>query len=228
MILYDPKTLNDLILPPHYKFRQFKIFYDGGKCIKINKSINKKEDLFGILQKIQPDAFYVSVSRFYNPSKLSHMRKNWFKAGFKWSSNIFLGGELVIDFDEKKVGMIEKAIKILKEHWDFERFEQIETRRGFHLWVMDFEKIIKKQFDNPFERENHFKQIKRKVLYDLEKQGIEFDFPVSVDTRRIVRVPNSIYRKEGFERICNVVNLVPQEANLAFSVAKGGNLFNSQ
>ena len=188
-------------LPNDYNFRQFKIFKkekDKLICTKVNKIISDFQDLKKILLKEEPAHAYISVCKFLNPHKVKAKPKNFKKAGYKFSQNIFLGADLVIDVDTTNIFNRYKIIDLLRSHLCFKDIKVYETKHGFHIWVLDFQDYLNafKQFEHPHEREN-YNQEKRKEIADyLKKAGCKFDYPVSIDTRRIVRLPYSIYGNE--------------------------------
>lgn len=209
-MLYTPENIANLVLPSDSKFRQYKLILDNHAVIKVMKSIRKPDDLKELLLKFQPAGLFVSVSKFYSPQNVCQKKKNWCKAGYRIAQNIFIDGELVIDFDEGGFDEVKKAANILISEFGIDELDIVETGRGHHLWAKNFsEKLCTNKPKNVFELENYYSQRKRKVLWHLKTKGVIFDFNVSRDNYRVVRVKNSIYRSKCIEKYCEILRSLP-------------------
>lgn len=182
-------------LPEKPNRRQYRIVTYEGDMRKIKRQIHKPEELQPILIKETPIAVYYTHSYFLAPDRVRSKNKN-LKPGYKWLDNIFLGSDYVIDFDEEhsEEMNIANTIQMLREE-GFQDMELRQTGNGFHLIVKDFTKrYCKQNIPNPKDRENHHKQKKEKLTTKLKNKGAKFDYPISIDTRRIIRLPNSLHQ----------------------------------
>lgn len=186
----------ELLTPPDLKHRQVKLKLESGKWISL--SVCSIDELRKKLVEYLPEAAFISVSCYLNPDNI---QKKW--AGnftnsdpHKWSdilNNLILSSDFVMDFDDVDIELeLQKAYKYLKEI-GFTDFMAIRTKRGAHLWCMDFYKKRCKKIANPKDREAHIEAQKRCLANELKKNFVIFDYPVSVDCRRVVRLPNSLY-----------------------------------
>ena len=53
-------------------------------------------------------------------------------------------------------------------------------------------------------RQDLSRSIKKRLIRDIRKAGILLDYEVTVDPRRIIRVPGTIHGKRG--RVCRVID----------------------
>jgi hypothetical protein len=187
-------------LPSFSQWRQFRFrLWDVGKdnCyrwMKLRDTIRTPEQMQKHLVKFAPRDVYFMTSRFLNPQNIGP-KKFRHQAGFKWAYNIFLGSELYFDFDEKDIVSVLAVREYLMSKYGFQQVEVYETSRGYHLHCMDFEDKVEKlkHLDKYWKyREEIYQSEKRKVAADLEKQGYKFDKPITIDTRRIIRVVGSV------------------------------------
>jgi len=185
-------------LPENYNWRQFKFFKtdEENRCIKIKKIISALSDLRMELLKFEPQHAYISVARFLNPHAVGQKPRNFYKPGYMFSQNLFLGADLVVDIDTKEKGNLEKILNKLQEN--FKKIKTYETKRGYHVWVNDFQDYINKikEYENPFLRETFNRSMRIMALGEMQIEGMKFDYHSSIDTRRVVRIPYSIYNNE--------------------------------
>lgn len=185
------------ILPPKPNQRHFRMHLKDKTWIKIKDRIYTPKQLQEKIDRFKPTAVYVSIGRFLNPTTLSQMRK-FTKPLNRWADNIFLGCDFIMDFDEKNIEHLKKALETLIKIGYLD-FTAVETGRGFHLWVHDFEKkLVQKEFKNLWEREEYYKGQMVKLSTKLWEEGIIFDKPISEDTRRIIKVWNTWDKKNNF------------------------------
>jgi hypothetical protein len=180
-----------LQLPHNFQFRQFRI-RKGEKWIKFFK-IGSEAELRERLVKFAPDAAYFSVSCYLHPEKVGMSWRMQGK-GYKTLSNIILSSDFFMDFDHAEaLDDVKKAYSYLKEQ-GFEDFKLIATKRGFHLWILDFyDKVCRENRPvKPEWRESFITAQKIKLTTKLKAQGIIFDYKVSIDVRRIARVWGSL------------------------------------
>lgn len=186
-------------LPPDPQFRHFRFRTGKDHWFKVYKKVHSPEDLRKFLVPLYPLDAYVTVSRWLNPTLLGPKKPK--DAGFKILKNHFLGSEYVMDFDvkdfesvEETQKMYERAVNTLVD-MGFHRFEFIQTGGGYQLWVLDFEeRWVKKRISHPLSNENHYMHRMRKLTQILRDKDISWDHKVSCDTRRVVRIWNSLHR----------------------------------
>ncbi len=184
------------ILLPQSNWRQYRVRLWNNEWYKIPDRITDSKTLQRWLISLKPRDVYFMTGRFLNPQHVGP--KKWKgKPGYKWDYNLFLGGELYFDIDHKNLDEINKIIEDLKKE-NFKKIVLIKTGNGYHIHVYDFEKHFDylKGIDNPFEREFKYKRVKTLIAerysekYDIDKQ-------ITLDTRRILRVPNTMHGNTG-------------------------------
>jgi len=181
-------------------WRQFRFALFNRRFFKVPDSIKNEKDLQKWLVSKKPMDVYYSVSKFLSPHLIG-------PKGEKISENLFLGSDLVfdIDFEPFCIRNLEKArretIKLLSfiKEKNFEiLYIAFSGAKGFHLVCKD---PYKYDFDNPIERENKAKEYRRKLVDEILEKEIKIDPKVTVDTRRILRLPGTINSKTGLECI---------------------------
>ena len=200
-------------LPPEPQWRQFrcrlwtenKAAYFGGRkkmardptesfsWVKIHDTIYTPQQMQKWLVKLAPRDVYFMTSRFLNPQNVGP--KKLTKPGFKWAYNIFLGSELYFDFDVKDIVSTLSMREYLMKKYGFQQVEVYETFRGFHIHCIDFEDKVEalKHLDKYWKfREEKYQYEKKKIADDLQKHGYKFDRPITIDTRRIIKLIGSI------------------------------------
>jgi hypothetical protein len=154
----------------------------------------REDQLRKKLVRYAPGKAYISVSCYLTPEFIG---KKWLfsKRGYKYLHNIVLSSDFVMDFDNGVNSLVQmlKTYKYLKS-LGFEEFKAICTKRGFHLWVLDwYVKICRENLPySPKHREFYIMEKKKELCDKLESQNIEFDRKVSEDTRRIVKLWGSL------------------------------------
>lgn len=185
-----------LQLPNDVSHRHFRL-RKGDSWIKLFRVKDEKE-LRAYLLRFLPDAAYFSVSTFLYPEKMG-LKWQMQGRGYKNLSNIILSSDFFMDFDHAEaLKDARAACSFLKEH-GFEDFKLIATKRGYHLWILDFyDKACKKNRPvKPEWRESFILAHKIRLANKLSAQGIRFDYKVSIDVRRIARVWGSLH-DDGF------------------------------
>lgn len=147
------------------------------------------------LIKFAPDQAFISVSCYLDPEFVGLKWKQKPK-GYKIFPNIILSSDFVLDFDDGRVKSMNQMLKAHKflRVLGHDKFKAIITKRGFHLWDLSFyEKECRKNAPHaPFEREKFILNKKRELCFKLEQYGVKFDKPISIDTRRIVKLWGSL------------------------------------
>jgi DNA primase catalytic subunit len=197
---YESLPPNGLTFPPYTNHRLFQVRCFSGKWIIIRDTIRTPEILLKHLINIAPKDVYFSTSRWLSPTTLT-TKPNRGKHQNKIADNCFLGSEFYVDIDigkklktkEEAFSMTWKIIDFLKSK-GFSKILLFTTGRGFHLHVRDFEQVyILKYPKHPFNREYYYSIRKRKLVAEMKNKGLIFDEPISVDTRRIIRLPGTIH-----------------------------------
>lgn len=179
--------------PPDISHRQIKI-RKGKIWIKLFGCRNI-DYLRKKLINFAPDQVFISVSCYLEP-ELVGLKWKQKPSGYKILPNIILSSDFVLDFDDGRVKSMNQMLKAHKflRGLGHDKFKVIITKRGFHLWDLSFyEKECQKNAPHsPFEREKFILSKKRELCAKLERYGITFDTPISMDTRRIVKLWGSL------------------------------------
>ena len=203
------------------QFRQYKL-RKNDKWYIIRKKIRSSEQLLRYIEKMQPTDVYQTVSWWLNPNSLSGKRANLPKYNGKnktqikyarinhFLNNIFLGSDYIMDFDDKdyKAGQDEgrsnlQLAKLKLQELGFKEFLTMRTGKGYQLLVMDFNEWAKKDMKAvmPRDREDFYLSKMRTLTKILLASKIKWDYGVSVDTRRIFRVPNSVHNNGNIIKV---------------------------
>jgi len=184
----------------HYRVETF----DG----KWRKLWDKRIRSASILRKnlLKPTIFpprnvYYSVLKWLDPKSL----------GSKKVGNYCLGGPLIFDVDVKTTGIygdetIEKGVtaifsleEFLNKRYGFDNFAcAFSGKRGFHLYVRDFDP---RNFGNEYGQQSTElieKNLRTKIAKEVIDKEFTIDAQVTTDTRRIVRLPNTLHGGSGF------------------------------
>jgi hypothetical protein len=188
----------------NWKFRHIRYVDSFGIFKKARQKFRTKQLVLKFLkQKKYLDAYY-SVAEFANPHKIGPRLEE------KQYIERFLKMDLFfdIDFDEfsfKKnitlaMNETKKLLKIGKQKgWEI-KYIAFSGSKGFHVCYKDPWKYKK---EKPFERENEATK-KREKLVKLLKPKIKFDYKITSDSRRIVRIPGTFNSKSGYK--CSVIS----------------------
>jgi DNA primase catalytic subunit len=197
----------NLWLPPRSSFRQFRFFLkaENGnvRVVKIKDRITSITTLRRWLVRFAPLHAYYTTATWLDPQNLGpkDLREN--SPGFQFSYNVFLSQELYFDVDV--AGSLEEAKKwtlklkeCLEEEYSFRSILCVYSgNKGFHLHVYDFDlsKWIPRVSPLPTMRELQTQEAKVRIVNDLMERGLVFDADVTIDTRRIIRLPGTINGK---------------------------------
>ena len=182
----------DAIQKPQW--RQFRFALSDGRFFKVPDVIRTPADLQNWLIQKKPADVYYTVGRFLRPERLGP------RSGIV-SDNLFLGADLVFDIDHppfcpENIDHARKdalrLIQWLDQACFSIRYVAFSGSKGFHVVCAD-------PFDypesSPLDREKSAR-LKRKIIADrVLDEGIPIDAKVTVDTRRILRVPGTINSK---------------------------------
>jgi DNA primase catalytic subunit len=147
---------------------------------------------------------YYSVIRWLSPKEAR--RKD------RTSLDVCLGGPLVFDLDiadtdivhyhdglESAFQTVTKLRDFIEENWGYRKTRTVFSgNRGFHLYVDDFrlEDFVEKI--DPLNREKQEERIRSQILKKVFDVGFSVDEKVTSDTRRIIRLPNTLHGSTGF------------------------------
>jgi hypothetical protein len=193
---------NLIDIPPDLGHRVVKLKLADGKWIILHR-VNHKKELQQQLIKFAPTDVYVSCSTFLNADRI---QGKWaVKKDFLYVCNILLRSDFVLDFDDGEYSLdaLVQAYNHLRK--EFDKFKFDITKRGYHLWVLDFfEKRCTEKREHPFDRELYIEAQKILLANELINQDVIFDYKVAIDNWRVCRLWNSLYH-DGFT-ICKAFN----------------------
>lgn len=194
--------------PPDLKHRQIKLHCGGAWVIRpalTDRPIKTIEDLRPILVELEPTAVYVSVSTYLHPELVS--ARGLKTAGYPQLSNCILGSDFVIDIDHSVNLLLDinKAYNYLV-HKGFKEFKFVRTKRGTHIWVLDFYQKRCTMRKKPVIREYYIEYQRTLLADELQHNEVNFDYKVSTDTRRVVRLWGSLHN-DGFT-ICKAYDTI--------------------
>jgi DNA primase catalytic subunit len=182
------------------------------KVVKIKDRITNLNTLRKWLCRFSPLHVYYSTATWLDSQNVGpkELREN--SPGFQFAYNVFLAQELYFDIDvagslEQAKFWTRKLMEHLEKDYGFQSILPVYSgNKGFHLHVYDFD--IKNWISNvsphPAVRELQTQEVKVKIVNDLMDKGLVFDADVTVDTRRIIRLPGSVNGKTL--NICQIVD----------------------
>jgi len=194
----DLKCISDL---PH---RHFRLFLKNGHFLKVDRRIRDEKRLLAWLCRFAPNDVYYSVSCWLNPEVLGS------RYGTPLAHNIFLSSDLVFDIDRSPftIHNLEDAkkdtlhlIRFLRENNYQVKYCAFSGSKGFHIVAHDPERYF---CPNPFDREDRAIRARARLLDRITAEGITVDRKVTLDTRRILRLPGTINSKTGY--VCTVLD----------------------
>jgi DNA primase catalytic subunit len=194
--------------PPDLKFitdinkRHFRFLLPNGRFFKIKDTIHSPQNLQKWLVKLQPLDVYYSTSTYLNPTSVASRPK---KSSDYWGpGNVILSHDLAFDIDRRPLSLfnLERARKDAIRLLDFLfnnnyilKYAAFSGSKGFHLLFDDIEKKIEPDFRL---REKSIIMRRKTLVDEIVKDGIKIDASVTVDTRRIIRLPGTINSKTGY------------------------------
>jgi DNA primase catalytic subunit len=187
--------------------RHFRFMLNGGRFLKINDRIRNEDVLKKWLVRYSPSDVYYSTSCWLKPEILGRREKT------PLAANIFLSSDIVFDIDRSPFSKrnLEKArIETLRlidfidsvgrDNYEI-RYIAFSGSKGFHVVCNDLGRY---ESDNPLRREDIAKEKRRGILEKIQSEEIDVDGKITVDTRRIIRVPGTINSKTCF--VCTVLS----------------------
>ena len=218
-LLREYYQTTELWLPPNSTQRQFRFFVYGLnkkiRVLKIQDRIHSTEVLRKLLVRYTPKDVYYTTSCWLDPQNLGprSFRKKQ-KPGYEMASNIYLYSELYFDIDAPGNFSLAKneakrLVEFLQKDYHFKDIKVVFSGgKGFHIYVYDFklENFVSEVYADPRMREGQTQDVKLSIVDKiLHKQNILIDAPITLDTRRIIRLPMTIHG-DSHNR-CEFVNI---------------------
>ena len=195
---YYGGNLIDLIGVSDVKFRHFRLRLLDGTFHKVKQKIRNPEDLQHTLTNYVPLDVYYSTATWLNPHLIaSRLDKDILK-------NIFLSCDLSFDIDVSfKIPTLVEARNQAVNLTDFLhskgfriRYTAFSGSKGFHV-VCDNPWVTETHDLQPLKRELIAITRRKELVKEAASEKILFDEKVTVDTRRIIRLPGTINSKTG-------------------------------
>ena len=213
----------DLTSIPELNFRHFRFRLPNGSFYKVKRKIHDSSDFQKTLIENEPLDVYYSTASWLNPHLLaSKLDKDILK-------NIMLACDLAFDID---VNEDVKTLEVARVHAvainDFLDSKGIKVRysafsgsKGFHVVCDDpwREEIAE---EDPRKREMLATEKRKEIIQEAKESGIHFDGKVTIDTRRIIRVPGTIHSKTGL--LCSFGHLSKARESSQARAARGTSL----
>ena len=199
-IFYNDNEL-DLSVISDLSRRHFRIISSHGQFLKIKDRINNSDQLKKKLINLRPKDVYYSTSTYLNPTTVGPRGK---ERSILTKSGIVMKNDISFDLDREPLSIrnLEKARKDCKRLIDFMdgkgyslKYIAFSGSKGFHVIYEDKEGV---SIADPFEREMEIIKIRKELVNKIKEQGISIDSAITVDTRRIIRLPGTINSKTGY------------------------------
>ncbi len=196
-------TVPDLSAITDLSHRHFRILLPHGRFLKVRDRIRDEKTLQQWLVRYRPSDVYYSTSCWLSPENIGRREKT------PLSANIFLSSDIVFDIDRSPFSHenLELARLDTRDLLVFCANKNLTVKyiafsgsKGFHVVCSD-----PHRYDdvNPLAREDQAKAVRRKIIADVQAEGINIDPKITADTRRIIRVPGTINSKTGY--VCTVL-----------------------
>lgn len=203
-----------LWLPPRATFRQFRFAFEGtgGRTHfrKIDDRIRDSEVLRRWLLRLAPSHVYFTTSRWLDPQRLGPRDPRRRKAGYPIAHNVLLGQELYFDIDAPGDLPGAKAdaaslLRFLSAEGLRELALVYSGNKGFHVHAYDFEpRFLPRLPEDPRKREAAAQGARTELVARIVDAGIGIDVEVTLDPRRILRLPGTVHGKTF--NICEFVD----------------------
>jgi DNA primase catalytic subunit len=206
----------ELWLPPRSTKRQFRFAIERGselRFTKVKDRIYSIEVLRKWLIREAPAHAYYTTSMWLDPQNLGPKRYKGKRAGYEFAHNVFLGQELYFDIDAP--GDLDAAkrhllalVDLMKGEFGFKELLAVFSgSKGFHLHVYDFRpESFGYEFQcDPRERERVNQDSKVRFVESALAKDIAIDVEITLDTRRIIRLPGTVHGKTFY--LCEFVPL---------------------
>lgn len=211
--LYYNSNLLDLKPVPNLKFRHFRLRLLDGYFYKVKRKLRSSEDLRKCLVENTPLDVYYSTATWLNPHLIaSRLDSNILR-------NIYLSCDLSFDIDvSNKIKTLTEAKAQAVAVNDFIESKGFDVRyiafsgsKGFHIVCDDPWKLEESELE-PHKREMKAISDRKKLVQEASSAKILFDEKVTVDTRRIIRLPGTINSKTGY--ICTILSKKDLESDI--------------
>jgi DNA primase catalytic subunit len=194
--------------PPDLKFindinrRHFRFLLPNGTFFKIKDAIRSPQNLQKWLIKLRPLDVYYSTSTYLDPTSVASRPKT--STEYWGPGNVILSNDITFDLDRQPLSLfnLERARKDAVQLFDFLsdqnyplKYIAFSGSKGFHLLFDDVDKKIDPDFRL---REKSIIERRKTLVTEIEKIGIKIDTAVTVDTRRIIRLPGTLNSKTGY------------------------------
>lgn len=195
--------LPDLSVITDLRFRHFRIRLRDGSFLKADRKMLSGEALREWLARRRPSDVYYSTGCWLNPQLLGP------RSDDDTLSNLFIRGDLAFDVDEKPFNIrnIEKArvetvdlYERLVAMGKKVKYIAFSGGKGFHIVCQD-DWVCREE--DPHLREADAISRRRVLVGELRSYGLKFDEKITVDTRRILRVPGTVNASTGY--VCTVL-----------------------
>ena len=205
---YNERVLKQMLNSvSHPGWRVWKVQQLNGafrqNTLKIN-SVNKLRKFLGK----QPSKVYVSIAQFLNPQRV--YGKITKKAQWVVGDSLFLGSDLLFDFDHKDLRIAlkdaQKVYKFMKKEKDYELINiRYSGTKGFHLLYKDNMPVIER---DPEVRLSKTEKRRKELVDRLPNLRTidEVHKTIICDQFRVHAVLNSIKAKTGHK-----VELIPEK-----------------
>jgi len=210
---YYRTNLIDLTSIPGLNFRHFRFRLPNGHFYKVKRKIRDSSDFRESLIENEPLDVYYSTATWLNPHLIaSKLDKDILK-------NVMLSCDLAFDIDvNKDIKTLEVArlqAVAINDFLDSKgirvRYSAFSGSKGFHVVCDDpwSEEIAE---EDPRKREMCAIEKRKEIVQEAKETGILFDGKVTIDTRRIIRVPGTIHSKTGL--ICTLLSKNELESDI--------------
>jgi DNA primase catalytic subunit len=210
---YSESTKIDLSVVPDVNFRHFRFRLADGSFYKVKRKIRGYADLRPYLLRMEPVDIYYSTACWLNPHLLgSRIDKDVLK-------NVMISCDLAFDIDSgEEIRTLEEARRqavalnrFLENKGIGVRYSAFSGSRGFHVVCNDpWRGSINEE--RPLKREMEAIERRKEIVDEVKGQGIHFDEKVTVDTRRIIRLPGTVNSKTGLT--CTVLSREELESDI--------------
>jgi hypothetical protein len=230
---YAACSPSSIVLPPDATKRQFRLALrhrDGRQSfVKVEDRVRDPAKLLLDLARRRPHHVYYTTSTWLDPQRLGprDLRKAR-RAGFAVAHNVFLDQGLYFDIDvEGDLATAAHHLVVLRDlladRWGFSRFRAVYSgSKGFHLYVEDFRlrDFVEEVPARPSEREDLHPVVKAQFTQAALEEGVAVDAGVTLDPRRILRLPGTVHGKTL--NLCEVVDLARVESYVPRTIPSEG------
>jgi hypothetical protein len=197
--------------------RHFRLLLPNGRFFKVKDVIRTPMDLQRWLIRLSPLDVYYSTSTYLNPTLVSPRPRT---ASEYWGpGNIVLGNDVAFDLDRQPLSILnlERARKdavrlldLMLEKQYSPKYAAFSGSKGFHLVFSDRATGLEEDHRS---REKEIIVRRKALVEELTQKGIRIDTSVTVDTRRIIRLPGTLNSKTGY--CCQTLTLEQLRAPVA-------------